>query len=178
MARRARLIASTRVVRIHGRLLRKPRLATFRVLTLGGAHRNDMAIQSDLQGDFQIPMDREKRLDEIANLRPGWHAGSGSQISAEVIETARIVLREVTAQKIAMPNLFPMEAGGMILEWAAPSVVASLEVLPADLDLIDGCFVNVVEDIKFVFEGAPRAEGMARIFDALKDVGPPHAEKD
>ena len=64
----------------------------------------------------------EERLQHLAGLPPGWDSYGGLPISPQVIETARAVIREITAAggNLPMPYIAPCGDGTLSVEWAMP----------------------------------------------------------
>ena len=55
------------------------------------------------------------RIEELKALKKGWLDGNGEELSFEVIE---LVVDEVKKRfNFHPPHLFPMESGGLSLEW-------------------------------------------------------------
>lgn len=76
------------------------------------------------------------RFRYLAALEPGWHHGDGAAISREAIELAKHAII-ATTDTLGAPGIFPTVGGGVLLEWASPVDVRSIEVT-ARLGL--GCF--------------------------------------
>ncbi|MGY1748827.1 hypothetical protein [Modestobacter sp. SYSU DS0511] len=75
-----------------------------------------------------------RRLIELATLSSGWLEGvdgdAGELVAFTALEAARDLLRELTRAGIPLPGIFPLEDGGVQLEWASPEQVTSVEVSP------------------------------------------------
>lgn len=72
------------------------------------------------------------RLLSFAELPAGWgDAGVGRAIEFIALDAAKRVLTGLTAEGLPMPAIFPTEEGGVILEWASPAEVRSVETLPS-----------------------------------------------
>lgn len=74
------------------------------------------------------------RLLRLAHMRDGWLDGDGHAPSYIALDAARDVLMRLEERGLALPGVFPMEDGGVQLEWASGEGVISLEVSP-DFDL-------------------------------------------
>jgi hypothetical protein len=75
------------------------------------------------------------RLLQLAHLRDGWLDGAGRAPSFIALDAARDLLLRLDASNIQdLPGIFPMEDGGVQLEWASGERVVSIEVSP-DFDL-------------------------------------------
>lgn len=69
------------------------------------------------------------RLSEFAALTSRWDGHAASQISSEALEKAQMVMRAVDRALIDRPGLFPTDEGGVLIEWASPTGVRSVEIL-------------------------------------------------
>lgn len=69
------------------------------------------------------------RLSKFAALTSRWDGHAAAQISSEALEKAQMVMRAVDRAEINRPGLFPTDEGGVLIEWAAPSGVRSIEIL-------------------------------------------------
>jgi len=72
-----------------------------------------------------------RRVVELASLPPNWHPeiDSSPVISFVAIDAARDVLRDVEGLP-PVPGIFPLEDGGVLVEWSTPERVVSLEISP------------------------------------------------
>lgn len=74
------------------------------------------------------------RLNYLANLQPGWLDGQGEVISPAVLGTAKEIMAGLfpadSTVLFTTPGLFPMEDGGMCIEWASPTRILSVELHP------------------------------------------------
>lgn len=70
------------------------------------------------------------RLSEFASLPPGWEDGGGEQITSIALDASQMLLRAVDHAQIERPGVFPTEEGGVLVEWAGPARVRSVEILP------------------------------------------------
>lgn len=94
------------------------------------------------------------RLLHLAHLRDGWLDGHGRAPSYIALDAARDLLLRLQARPISeLPGIFPMEDGGVQLEWASERKVTSIEVSP-DFDLTvfgygsgDPAVEQVVDDL-------------------------------
>lgn len=74
------------------------------------------------------------RFIELATLDEGWQDGlTGDRIQFSSLDASRDLLKAFHDEGRALPGIFPMEDGGVQLEWASPSFVTSVEISP-DLD--------------------------------------------
>lgn len=71
-----------------------------------------------------------ERLTSFAALPSGWDDGDGAQITSVALEGAQMVLRSVVQMRVEPPGVFPTSEGGVLIEWAGPTKVLSVEVLP------------------------------------------------
>lgn len=73
-----------------------------------------------------------RRFIELANLAPGWLDGEsgGQPVVFAAMDAARVVMNRVAVLSLDEPGIFPMEDGGILLEWAELSEVASVEISP------------------------------------------------
>lgn len=69
------------------------------------------------------------RLAELAALMTGWDGGDAVQISSVALEGAQMIMRAVDEAAVERPGVFPTDEGGVLIEWASPSGVRSIEVL-------------------------------------------------
>ena len=76
------------------------------------------------------------RLMDLAYLEEGWLNGGGGAISFAALDFARDVLTGVGAAGLQAPKVFPMEDGGVQLEWidAARGLTVSVDI-SADVDV-------------------------------------------
>ncbi|WP_152631100.1 hypothetical protein [Agreia bicolorata] len=71
------------------------------------------------------------RVASLAGLRPGWGDDSSSQaISFVALDAAREIMTRVEDSNGVLPSVFPVEEGGVLLEWANPDEVKSIEIGP------------------------------------------------
>lgn len=73
-----------------------------------------------------------RRFVELAHLAPGWLDGEsgGEPVVFSAIDAARSILARAAEVGLDEPGIFPMEDGGILLEWADLLEVASVEVSP------------------------------------------------
>lgn len=69
-------------------------------------------------------------LTEFASLPTGWDGGDSKQISSMALEAAQKILQAVVNGQREAPGVFPMETGGILIEWADAESVRSIEILP------------------------------------------------
>lgn len=71
-----------------------------------------------------------RRIVELASLPPNWEEESqtGEVISFTALEAARELLRAAQESQDSAPGIFPMEDGGVHLEWTIPTRVTSVEI--------------------------------------------------
>jgi hypothetical protein len=70
------------------------------------------------------------RLTGFASLPSGWEDGEGDQISSVALEASQMLLRAVDRARIERPGVFPTADGGVLVEWAGPTRVRSVEITP------------------------------------------------
>ena len=70
------------------------------------------------------------RLTEFASLPSGWEDGEGEQISSVALDASQMLLRAVDRARIEPPGVVPTAEGGVLVEWASPTRVRSVEVMP------------------------------------------------
>jgi hypothetical protein len=75
-------------------------------------------------------MSSSARLIELAALEPGWNEGHGMPVEFAALDAARDILLQLHQDSLAMPSVFPLEDGGVQLEWASPELVSSIEISP------------------------------------------------
>lgn len=73
-----------------------------------------------------------RRFVELATLDSGWLDGEagGEPVVFAAMEAARELLKRVRVAGRREPGIFPMEDGGIMLEWADLTEVASVEIWP------------------------------------------------
>lgn len=70
-----------------------------------------------------------RRFVELATLGEGWNEGvGGARIEFPALDAARDILAAVQQAGRELPGVFPMEDGGVQLEWASPDRVSSVEI--------------------------------------------------
>lgn len=73
--------------------------------------------------------ERFSRLDALLELTPGWLEGSGDAINHADADIARELLETLnTRYPDHLPGIFPMEAGGISLEWVNSTALLNVEV--------------------------------------------------
>ncbi len=86
----------------------------------------------DVQSLERLDLDDQSwamRLKTLAELPPGWgDSGNEPPISVQALEMARELLSALAISARALPGVFPNEDGGVILEWATPQSVRSIEI--------------------------------------------------
>ena len=71
------------------------------------------------------------RIVELSNLRAGWlHGDLGQTIATSALVSANSILELIASAEIAPPGVFPMEDGGIQIEWSSPQWVRSVEISP------------------------------------------------
>lgn len=84
-----------------------------------------------------------RRFVELATLEEGWNEGvGGARVEFPALDAARDILAAVQQAGRELPGVFPMEDGGVQLEWASPDRVTSVEI---DRELIFSLFDLVVD---------------------------------
>lgn len=81
-----------------------------------------------------------RRFIELASLAAGWgdDGVSGEMISFSALDAARDFLDSKLVREVGLPGIFPMEDGGVQLEWATSERVSSVEITPdLDFELFD-----------------------------------------
>ena len=73
------------------------------------------------------------RFEKLAGLKQGWLDGmkGGLPVAGGALNAARDILLYVKQREGGLPAIFPLEDGGILLEWAAKEAVASIEISPA-----------------------------------------------
>jgi hypothetical protein len=67
---------------------------------------------------FVVPeIPEAERLVQLAALPPGWLDGGGASIAFGALDFARDLLGAIRERRRAAPQLFPMEDGGVQLQW-------------------------------------------------------------
>jgi hypothetical protein len=71
-----------------------------------------------------------RRFVELAQLTPDWSGeGGGAEIiSFPALDAARQILIRADERGLALPGIFPMEDGGVQLEWSSARTVFSVEI--------------------------------------------------
>ena len=69
------------------------------------------------------------RLTEFASLPSGWDDGGAAQISSVALDASQKLLQAIDAAGVEQPGTFPTSDGGVLIEWAGPTGVRSVEVL-------------------------------------------------
>ncbi|WP_146070712.1 hypothetical protein [Cryobacterium sp. M91] len=105
------------------------------------------------------------RLTEFASLPSGWEDGEGDQISSVALEAAQMLLRVVDRALIERPGVFPNPEGGVLIEWASPERVRSVEITA------DGTFEM------FSLQRAQRSSQNSETADLTKAIAFIEAEK-
>lgn len=70
------------------------------------------------------------RLTEFASLPSGWDDADAKQITSMALEAAQTLMQAVSSASSAAPGLFPIDTGGILIEWATAESVRSVEILP------------------------------------------------
>ena len=106
-------------------------------LTLhGGSHKDvalaaltDKSTKGSRKGDWQVfpyaLMDASvqetqpiiTRLHQLGTLQDGWLDGSGKSLNQLSLRTATKTLYQIITNRIELPKIFPIEDGGISLEW-------------------------------------------------------------
>lgn len=137
----------TEVGEIHGWYRDNPELLeAFRTLVNSAADGPLTRISGDLQvkrgmpwrfrsvaAVEQVEFDNTawgERLTVFASLPSGWDDGGGVQISSTSLDAAQMLLKSFDTAQFKPPGVFPTSDGGVLLEWASPVGVLSVEVLP------------------------------------------------
>jgi len=71
-----------------------------------------------------------EKLTSFASLASGWEDGEGAQISSVALDAAQMLLRAVDQAQVDRPGVFPTAEGGVLVEWAGPARVRSVEIMP------------------------------------------------
>lgn len=73
-----------------------------------------------------------RNIIELASLPRLWdeESGGGEEISFTALEAARELLRAAQPEQDSAPGIFPIESGGVLLEWTVPTRVTSVEISP------------------------------------------------
>lgn len=82
--------------------------------------------------NFEIratPAETAHRIDELAELEPGWHFGDGDVIDTGTIRAARHLAELLARAEIDIPGIFPGVDGEMILfEWHIGTLSYGVEI--------------------------------------------------
>jgi hypothetical protein len=74
-----------------------------------------------------------ERLDELANLGPGWDGGVAPAIDRSCIETvSRFVSTNLIAGLPVKPQLVPTVGGGLLIEWHTQGIDLIIESSPCE----------------------------------------------
>lgn len=79
---------------------------------------------------FLTATNRHERIDALADMEAGWYDGRGEVIGAGPIASAHLLIDLLTELGLALPGAFPTEDGGVLMEWANPMSVDSIEFEP------------------------------------------------
>ena len=73
-----------------------------------------------------------RKVVELASLTRDWdgEAPGAEMISFVALEAARDLMLSFSEKQAVEPGMFPMEDGGVMLEWSSPEVVATIEISP------------------------------------------------
>jgi len=80
------------------------------------------------------------RFAALATLDDAWDPENPNSRAVQfaALDAARAILGECAAANRALPGIFPMEDGGVQLEWASPEYVTSIEISPdLEFELFD-----------------------------------------
>lgn len=136
-----------------------------------------MATESTIAGSMPDPTldQRHERLTSIGELEAGWLDGSGKKISATALDATRKYIDSLSAAGAPLPSMFPMENGGVQIEWASGNHVYSVEIshrlgkeLVFDtffLDIPDG---NTALHTHFDHEGETFDESLHRVIEKFQ----------
>lgn len=95
-----------------------------------------MAIQSP-RSDYALgTAPYRRRFRELAALEPGWLDGRGDRVDRDALELAAHVVAHLSPT-LGDPGIFPTPDGGVLIEWASPVQVRSVEITPR---LVLECF--------------------------------------
>ena len=72
--------------------------------------------------------DAVERLESFRDIEAGWLDGHGSAVSPQAVDKARMFLEILS--KAGPPASFPMEDGGVSLEWVLGTRIISLDFFP------------------------------------------------
>lgn len=59
----------------------------------------------------------ESRFERLASIEAGWMDGRGEAVTADASSAARALIREILESNLALPFVYPVEDGGMSLQW-------------------------------------------------------------
>ena len=70
-----------------------------------------------------------RRIVELATYESGWLGDqAGQSISFLALDAAKAILSGVQNEKLKSPGIFPLEDGGVQLEWSSPQQVTNIEI--------------------------------------------------
>lgn len=71
-----------------------------------------------------------KKLEDFATLASGWGDGTEQIITFVALDASREILSTISIDAQTQPNVFPTPEGGVLIEWASPISVKSIEIGP------------------------------------------------
>jgi hypothetical protein len=91
------------------------------------------------------PLDVALRLDELAQLKPGWLNGKGHGFEKESLDRLILYFDRYYPDEHPLPHIYPTAEGSVLAEWTIGSWEISLEI---DLNSIQGDYqaFNVLTD--------------------------------
>jgi hypothetical protein len=72
----------------------------------------------------------ERQLNELLALEPGWDGYRAREVADAAVETTVELLDRFMDEAVEFPDLFPLNDGGIQIEWHADDVDIEIEVSP------------------------------------------------
>lgn len=88
------------------------------------------------------------RLLHLASLEDGWLDGDGRRIDPEAVSKAELLLDRIFPKgdnySTRKPGIFPMESGGIVLEWYINDSLVSVEIDPHEDELFSMFHLDIL----------------------------------
>ena len=112
------------------RLVREQSADSFALHDLSGRRRRRGRIitQSQLRPPWADAAERQ--LNELLALEPGWDGYRAREVAGAAVEATVEVLDRFMSEAVEFPDLFPLNDGGIQIEWHADGVDIEIEVSP------------------------------------------------
>lgn len=82
------------------------------------SNKKDVIATINVKKDYVAPKrDPVALLNSLRDLKDGWDGGEGSSIYNKAIDTALDIIKQIEANGIPGPYIFPKLDGGILLEW-------------------------------------------------------------